>query len=126
MRCRHFQAALPAFAAAALSGAPRTAPAQAAQQAPAPAAPAATRWPERSVRLVLPLGAGNSLDHLARLLAECFSAGLQQTVVALRENAVRDWAAAGGVQLVGNEPTEFAARIRAELVKWVRVKRVNR
>ena len=64
MRRRHFQAALPAFAAAALSRAPRAAPAQAAPQAPAPAAPAATRWPERSVRLVLPLGASNSLDHL--------------------------------------------------------------
>jgi len=41
----------------------------------------AARWPERTVRLVLPFGAGNSLDHLARLLAERFTEGLQQTVI---------------------------------------------
>lgn len=46
------------------------------------ASPALAAWPERSIRLVVPFGAGGPLDALARLMAPLMSEDLGQSVVA--------------------------------------------
>jgi tripartite-type tricarboxylate transporter receptor subunit TctC len=50
--------------------------------ATAMASPALAAWPERSIRLVVPFGAGGPLDALARLMAPLMSEDLGQSVVA--------------------------------------------
>ena len=45
------------------------------------ASPALAAWPERSIRLVVPFGAGGPLDALARLMAPLVSEDLGQSVV---------------------------------------------
>ncbi len=44
-------------------------------------APPSTDWPTRSVRLVVPFGAGGPPDVLARIMGQAMSEGLAQTIV---------------------------------------------
>jgi tripartite-type tricarboxylate transporter receptor subunit TctC len=108
-------------------------------------------FPVKPIRIIVPSGAGGGTDTTARVVAPDIPTIAEQgvpgyeavqwyglmapagtpkeviarlhkaAVFALQDAVVRERLIEGGADPVGNTPEEFAALVRAEVVKWAKV-----
>ena len=105
-----WRALTPVLAAAALAALPTRAAAQ------APAYPA----PGKTIRLVVGLAAGGSLDAQARVVAQKLTeqTGVQVLVQALSNPQVHEAIAKGAYETAPSSPAELASEIRSAYERW--------
>src|SRR4051812_22881029 len=83
-----------------------------------PALALAQPYPNRTIRFIVPFPPGSNLDFVARTLQPKLTDALGK---ALADPEVRERFATQGLEAASSTPEQFAAHIRSEVEKWIRV-----